>query len=163
MARGTLHAPKPNAARRNAPTHGETSLKADGVVRGPELAEQTGRDDWSDATLNWYETWRRSAQAQLFEPTDWSRLSMLAVVVDHYFKASKPSAQALSEIRMNEERLGALVVDRIRARMRIERPDGEPGADADVVPLRSVGGRESIAARLGNRAAPQETEEEPPF
>jgi hypothetical protein len=42
MARGTMHAPKPDEQRRrrNAPTHGETVLPRDEEVRGPELAER---------------------------------------------------------------------------------------------------------------------------
>jgi hypothetical protein len=144
MARGTMHAPKPNAARRNAPAHGEASVTDDGQLRGPDLAEELGREDLSPATLKWYDTWRRSPQAQLFEATDWSRLVMLAPIVDYYFKANKPSAQALSEIRMNEERLGATYVDRMRARIRVEKSE-KP--DAEVVELHAVG-RPSLADRM---------------
>ncbi|MFI1990141.1 hypothetical protein [Actinoplanes sp. NPDC020271] len=45
MARGTVHAPKPDEQRRrrNAPTHDETVLPRDEEVRGPELAELTYR------------------------------------------------------------------------------------------------------------------------
>jgi len=42
MARGTMHAPKPDGQRqrRNAPTRGET-VPRDGKVRGPKLSELT--------------------------------------------------------------------------------------------------------------------------
>ncbi|MEV4281364.1 hypothetical protein [Actinoplanes xinjiangensis] len=61
----------------------------------------------------------RNRQAAVFEGTDWLRLATLAPIVEAYWR--RPSAAELSEIRMNEERLGATVVDR----MRIE-DDAEP-------------------------------------
>lgn len=142
MARGTLHSPKPDDARRrrNAPAHGETVLPRDGEIRGPALAELTSRPFGED-TLAWFDDWRRSPQAAVFELTDWRRLAMLAPIVEAYLR--RPSAAALSEIRMNEERLGATVVDRMRARMRIEDADGAP---APVVRL--VDARKSLRDRL---------------
>ncbi|GAA2843813.1 hypothetical protein Acy02nite_68330 [Actinoplanes cyaneus] len=127
MARGTMHAPKPDGQRRrrNAPTHGETVLPRDDELRGPELAELSSRA-YGDDVLAWYDDWRRSPQAAVFELTDWRRLAMLAPIVEAYLR--RPSAAALSEIRMNEERLGATVVDRMRARMRIEDADEHESA-----------------------------------
>lgn len=129
MARGTMHAPKPGAARRNPPTHGEVVLQDDGQRRGPALSGA-----YSAETLSWYETWRTAPQAALFLATDWSRLVLLAPIVDAYFR--RPSAAALSEIRMNEERLGATVVDRMRARIRVESGDADGPTLAPVSPIR---------------------------
>lgn len=125
MGRGTMHAPKPDdqRRRRNAPTHGETVLPRDGEIRGPELTALTSRT-FSEDTLAWFDDWRQSPQAAVFELTDWRRLALLAPIVESYLR--RPSAAALSEIRMNEERLGATVVDRMRARMRIEEIDETP-------------------------------------
>lgn len=148
MARGTMHAPKPDGARRrrNKPAHEGTRLVRDGVLRGPALVDATGRSDWDAQVLAWWDTWRRSAQAQVFEETDWVRLSFLAPMLEKYLHS--PGAAALGELRMNEERLGATVVDRMRARMTIEDPDpSDDGAGAQVVHLTSV--RDDIAARLG--------------
>ena len=152
MARGTMHPPKPGAARRNAPQHGETTLRDDGVVRGVELA-----GEWSDETRHWHETWRRSPQAQLFLATDWGRLALLAPIVEAYFR--RPSAAALSEIRMNEERLGATVVDRMRARMRVvdDEPDDAPAPrGSNVTPISAS--RASIRARMAADPAPEPAE-----
>jgi hypothetical protein len=103
---------RPRDTRRNL---GEfVALSADGKIRGPELVGQ-----YSPQTVTWYDTWRRSAQAQLFEPTDWSRLALLAPLVESHYR--RPSAAAAGEIRLTEERLGATYVDRLRARIRIER------------------------------------------
>ena len=150
MARGTMHAPKPGAARRNSPTHGETVLTDDGELRGPELV-----GEYAPETLAWFETWRRAPQAQMFLATDWGRLVLLAPIVDGYFR--RPSAAALSEIRMNEERLGATVVDRMRARIRIaepeldEAPTGPVGSNVTPITAR----RDSIRARLAADPEPE--------
>jgi hypothetical protein len=113
-----------------------TTVTRDGVVRGPALV-----GDYDPRTREWHETWRRSPMAAVFEETDWSRLALLAVIVDGYFR--RPSAAALSEIRMNEERLGATYADRQRARIRVE-----DAQDADVVSLSVVPARESLADRM---------------
>lgn len=146
MSRGTLHAPKSDGSRRrrNKPAHEGSRLVRDGVLRGPELIDATGRSDWDPQVVAWWETWRRSAQAQAFEETDWTRLAFLTPMLEGYLR--RPSAAALGELRMNEERLGATVVDRMRARMTIEDPESSDGADAQVVHLTSV--RDDIASRL---------------
>lgn len=138
MARGTLHPSKPEGQRRrrNAPAHGETSLQPDDEIRGPELPA-----GYSEPVRDWYHTWRVSPQAQLFEGTDWMRLRMLAVAVEAY--SQRPTAALLSEIRLNEERLGATVVDRMRARMVIDR---EPVQEAELSPVRDL--QSEITARL---------------
>lgn len=124
MARGTLHQKKPNSVNRNASglsaaTH---KLTDDGQTRGPDLAEATGRE-WDADVLGWYDVWRKSPQAQLFAATDWQRLVMLAPLVESHF--ASPKAATMSEIRLNEERLGATITDRMRARMTILSEDGE--------------------------------------
>lgn len=146
MARGTMHAPKPEGQRRrsNAPAHGERELTRDGLTRGPELAELTGVNTWSPPTIAWFQTWRESPQAQVFEATDWQRLGMLAYLVEDFF-GGMADAKLLAEIRQNEERLGATYTDRQRARMRITAPDL---ATPDQPGLASVTRMEDIRARL---------------
>ena len=138
MARGTLHAPKPEGQRRNhhRPTHDYRDVERDGEIRGPELS-----GNWDQSVRDWYEVWRRAPQAALFEETDWMRLQTLAHIVQAYHR--RPSAAALSEIRMNEERLGATITDRMRARINIV--EDEPPALAEVKPISS---RERFSKRL---------------
>lgn len=111
---------------------GAVSVSHDGEVRGPELPDRP--DGWHPETVHWWDTWRRSPQAQLFEPTDWEVLKRAALLHDYVWSSDKPSAAAISELRLIEERFGATYVDRQRARIRIEKEQ-----DADVVPLRPVG------------------------
>jgi hypothetical protein len=113
------------------------TVTRDDVVRGPEL-----RPGYGPETLAWYQTWRTSPQAQLFEATDWSRLALLAPIVDAHWSRATPSA--LAEIRLNEERLGATYVDRLRARMKIE----AAGPAASVTPIHAVSRRAALTDRL---------------
>lgn len=114
------------------------SVSQDGEIRGPELV-----GPFSEETHAWYLDWRVAPQASLFTNTDWRRLLLLAPIVDSYFR--KPSAAALSEIRLNEERLGATYVDRLRAKIRVE---AESQAEAEVVQLHAVTSREDVMARM---------------
>lgn len=149
MARGTMHAPKPEGQRRrrNATVGESVSLPRDGVLRGPELGDATGIADeaWAPQVRAWWQTWRESPQAAAFEATDWQRLALLAPLLGAYIR--RPSGALMQEIRQNEERLGATVVDRIRARMTIAPRDDE-GPSAPVLTLADH--RSALADRLGD-------------
>ncbi|GAA2230171.1 hypothetical protein N1031_06880 [Herbiconiux moechotypicola] len=114
-------------------------VKRDGEVRGRPLPSA---ELYDQRTIAWHDTWRRSPQAQLFEETDWLRLELLAPLVDSNFR--RPSAAALSEIRLNEERLGALYVDRLRAKIRI----AEPESSGHTAPVLQLATRADAHARL---------------
>ena len=117
---GNGPAPKPDGQRRrrNAPAAGaEKAVTRDDALRGPEP-----REGWSDEVVEWFTVWRRSAQAALFEETDWMRLVMMAPLVD---KAFKGSIAAMVEVRLTESLLGATVTDRLKARIRVEHDDAE--------------------------------------
>lgn len=153
-SRGTMHAPKTDGTRRrrNKPAYDATTLVRDGRRRGPTLKIATGHT-WGPDVTRWYETWRRSPQAAIFEDTDWARLALLAPIVEAYYAAQRRECtycgggtvanltRLLAEIRMNEERLGATVVDRMRAQMKITEP-----AEAELAALPAA--RQDIAARL---------------
>lgn len=134
MARGTMHAQKPEGQRRrrNKPTHDTTVYTDTGEVYGPTLEDLTGKT-WSASVLAWFEDWRRMPQARDFMRTDWRRLAMIAPLVEKM--ETSPGAAAMSEIRMNEERLGATVTDRMRARMAIVSDEDEESGLASVSPL----------------------------
>jgi hypothetical protein len=146
MAAGPLpreqHARERDTRRRQSDV---VAVSPDGVARGPELEGAYGPD-----TVRWYDTWRRSAQAQLFTDTDWGRLRILAPIVELYFR--RPTAAALGEIRLNEERLGATYTDRLRAKIRVETGPVALSASDDA-PRAPVS---SIADRL-RRQPPAET------
>ncbi|HXF35857.1 MAG TPA: hypothetical protein VNO17_01580 [Actinomycetota bacterium] len=106
--------------------HGETRQETvvDPTARPRRTPPLPGARGYSEATRRWYDTWRRSPQATRFLPTDWVRLHMLAPLVERYFTGGH-DPRLLAEIRLNEEKLGATVLDRIRLRLRVE--DEAPG------------------------------------
>jgi hypothetical protein len=95
----------------------------------------------------WYDIWRTSPQSKQFIDTDWQRLGMVAYLLEQYL--AEPKSTILSEIRLNEERLGATVVDRQRARMVIEPDDGKNAAVLSIVPGASA------KERIAKRATPE--------
>jgi len=113
-------APKPADQRRHRikDAVATTNLVDDGALLGPDLVKLTGRKTWPVQIQNWYKIWRQSPQAKSFIDTDWQRLGMVAYLLEQYYQ--EPKSTLMSEIRLNEERLGATVVDRQRARMQIE-------------------------------------------
>jgi hypothetical protein len=79
----------------------------------------------------WWATWRRSPLAEAFLETDWERLAMLAPLVASYY--ARPHYTKLAEIRQNESLLGATHVDRLKARIKVEKPETpkpQPGVTA---------------------------------
>jgi len=123
-------------------------LTNDGVLRGPELPSSILEPH--PETIEWWTTWRVSPQAQLFEATDWEALKRAALLHDYVWKSTttpggKPSAAAISELRLIEERYGATFVDRQRAKIHIAKEDK---AEAEVVQLHAVSSRTDVMARM---------------
>lgn len=111
--------PSQRKRRRNADLHADAAVTvpSEPAEFGPPLPDE---EKYRTQTCVWYRTWRESPQAAAFEATDWQRLHMLAPLVDAYW--GEPRKELLSEIRLNESLLGATHVDRLRARITIERP-----------------------------------------
>jgi hypothetical protein len=141
--------PNPHRRRRNADTYAgaQTLIQAtSSKLRGPSLAKATGgqsilwQPELRELVDAWWTTWRRSGTAVAFLETDWSRLTMLIPLVKSYF--DKPHYTKLAEIRQNESLLGATVVDRLKARIKVE--DG-----ADPVAAPGVTALDDYRNRLG--------------
>lgn len=113
--------------RRNADPTPATELAQDGALRGPELPdlpvdEGTGeRPAWHPRTLAWWETWRRSAQAQQFMDTDWDFLVDTALM--HHTMWSKGRWEFAAELRLRAAKFGATPEDRARLRMKVTEVD----------------------------------------
>jgi len=109
-------APKPVLQResRTAARDAEaTKLAADGALRGPDLPE----GDWHERTVAWWETWRRSAQAKTFLPTDWDVLAETALMHTRLWNGEVSVAP---ELRLRVAKFGATVEDRLRLKMAVE-------------------------------------------
>lgn len=108
---------KPDARRRNLPEP-LTIVTADGKTHGPELPDS---HEWPDATVKWWETWRRSAQASTFTDTDWSFLTDTAVLHAEFWLGDRSVA---AELRLRAAKFGATPEDRARLKIEI----GDPNA-----------------------------------
>lgn len=121
--------PKENRRRRNADTYADvrTRVKAETTTRAPSLAEVTCglMDEFPPhavaLTERWWDTWCRSPLTEAWLETDWSRLAMIAPMVAQYY--THPHHLKLAEIRQNESLLGATHVDRLKARIKVEREE----------------------------------------
>lgn len=140
MGAGPLPKDPSQRRRRNADSVSTTVLPATGPT-GPTPGLPGGHD-YDSRTLAWYETWRSSPQAAAFLPTDWTRLHMLAELVERYWQ--EPSKELLSEIRLNETGLGGTAADRIRMRWVVAEEEPEGSAK----PQRSRPGAASRRERL---------------
>ena len=96
-------------------------MAADGQVHGPELPDTY---DWPEPTLTWWDTWRKSPQAQAFTDTDWSFLLDTALLHARFWGGEAGQA---SELRLRVAKFGATPEDRARLRLSI----GEPEKAAD--------------------------------
>jgi hypothetical protein len=117
-------APKnPAARRRRNPDPVPTQVvEEDGEVRGPELPDEF---EWPPATVRWWETWRTSAQATTFTPTDWEFLLDTALLHAAFWSGETGVG---AELRLRVAKFGATPEDRARMRLQV----GDPAVKPDV-------------------------------
>lgn len=126
---GKGFAPKdPSQLRRRNRAAPVTVLVADGKVHGPELPDSF---DWPDATLEWWQVWRTSAQASRFAETDWSFLLDTAVLHADFWLGDLTAA---AELRLRLSKVGATPEDRARLRISVGDPDRLPAPPARLRP-----------------------------
>lgn len=114
--------PSENKRRRNGDAFGaeKVELTEEDLVKYKTIPEGT----WHPEVLLWWECWTTCAQSTLFTVTDWMRLRTLIVTRQSY--QDRPTPQKMAEIRQTEGLWGATYVDRMKARIRINRPaEGE--------------------------------------
>ncbi len=110
------------------------------MVRGVDLPEGVLPDEesWHPRTVMWWETWRRSPQAQTFTATDWDFLVDTALM--HHVMWTKGRWEFASELRLRAAKFGATPEDRMRLRMEVlpppdaqgDRPAGDDGSVTDI-------------------------------
>ncbi|AER48378.1 minor tail protein [Mycobacterium phage Babsiella] len=116
-------AKNPDERRRRNKQPELTVIKADGKKHGPELPDT---HEWPQATLDWWDTWRTSAQAQTFTATDWAFLLDTAVLHAEFWLGNRSLA---GELRLRAAKFGATPEDRARLKIEVGDPDA-PGAGA---------------------------------
>lgn len=96
-------------------------LRHDGVLRGPELPpEAPDGEPWHPMTVDWWATWRGSAQSQLFCDVDWMQLLDTAAI--HHLLWAHGRPELAHEVRLRAAKFGETPVDRLRLRITV---DGE--------------------------------------
>lgn len=139
---GNGPAPKENRRRRNADTYADVQVKVQATAtklhgRPLELATAGMSLTWPPQIKalveEWWMTWRRSPLAEAFLETDWQRLAMMAPLVASYY--ARPGQLILAEIRQNESLLGATHVDRLKARIKVERDEPDTATAPGVTAL----------------------------
>lgn len=112
-------APKDPAkrARRNKDPFPTTYLK---FVRGdiPTLPKAI---DWHPRAVEWWDTWTRSAQAELMTDVDWQVMLSTALLVHQFWLNGHWTLAA--EIRLREAKFGATPEDRARLRIQFAEAD----------------------------------------
>ena len=145
------HGPAPKdpakRRRRNADPKSTDTLISDGRTRGPALPDGVLPDgeDWHSRTRAWWTTWRKSAQAQAFTPTDWDFLLDTALM--HHTMWSKQRWEFAAELRLRAGKLGATPEDRMRLRIQID-----PQARAQVPRAAGDGSVTDISSRRSRLA-----------
>lgn len=117
MARTVI--PKENPARRNKHDSITLDRRDDGSVIGPDLSWTI---DWHPKTREWWDAWRMSPQAVMFERTDWEELENAALIHHNVWNNPKISVAQLSaglaELRQRVAKFGATYEDRLKLRMK---------------------------------------------
>lgn len=116
-------APKPSSrkARRNGDTQPTTILRFEEAEQ-PKLPEGF---PWPDATIEWWELWANSPQAEHFGSTDWSFLLDTALL--HANLWGNGDTSVLAELRIRVAKFGATPEDRARLRMQFAEADEADG------------------------------------
>lgn len=122
--------PAPKDPKRRAghhkETHAQTVLRFE-KAEAPDLPPLRVRQgdemvtlEWPAATIEWWEMWRRSPQAEHFSSTDWSFLLDTALVHARHWNGE---ATAGPELRLRVAKFGATPEDRARLRMQFAQAD----------------------------------------
>ena len=112
--RGAPPKPDDERARRNA-TVPMTAVEPDAELRGPELPETAA--DWPARTRQWWDTWRKSPQAQTFTDTDWDFLLDTTMIHAEFVTGAVSLA---GELRLRVAKFGATPEDRMRLRLSVK-------------------------------------------
>ena len=128
--------------RRNKDAIEKRTLEVDDELRGPVLPADVlpQGEDWHPRTVAWWDTWRRSAQAQEFTDTDWDFLLDTALM--HHTMWAKARWEFAAELRLRAAKFGATPEDRMRLRLTVQTA-GDQSKE-------SAAGPSDVAARRRN-------------
>jgi hypothetical protein len=121
---GGNHTPKPPGQRRrtNADPVPWATVEPDGELRGPELPDGLVEGGWHPQTVQWWQTWRCSPQAQTFIGTDWDFLLDTALLHHALWNGRLDLA---GEVRLRAGQMAATPEGRLKNRMMVQLPGEE--------------------------------------
>jgi hypothetical protein len=90
----------------------------------PDLPEFPGDGDWPARTIDWWEMWKASPQAEHFSSTDWDFLLDTAILHARLWNGETTAAP---ELRLRVAKFGATPEDRARLRMQFAQADEADG------------------------------------
>lgn len=100
----------------------QTHVTPDKKLRGPALPRTAGLDlPWHPRTKAWWDTWRKSPQAQVMVDTDWDFLLDTALLHNTMWLGGRTDLAA--ELRLRVAKFGATLEDRLRLKLTIDPPD----------------------------------------
>ena len=109
-------APKAVRSRPNDTARRQAEMKKltdDGELRGPDLPD----GDWHPRTLVWWDTWRRSPQAQHMGQVDWDFMVDTAMMHSAMWNGDLKMA---AEVRIRVAKFGATPEDRLRLKVQVD-------------------------------------------
>lgn len=140
-------APKGYSARERdqARRHATNEVAADGQLRGFELPQPY---KWHPATVNWWQHWRESPIAQLWQVPDWDFALSTAAVHTRFWE--NPTALNAAELRQREAKMGQTYEDRQRLHITILDANGrvDESETAGVTAINEY--RKSLTGRPGS-------------
>lgn len=125
-------------ARRNADPVPTTLLRQESA-KPPRLPARSPIGPWPAATKAWWETWKKSPQAEHFGSTDWSFLLDTATL---HARLWRGDVSVAAELRLRVAKFGATMEDRARLRMQF--------AAADEADAKRPAGASAGRARYGD-------------
>jgi hypothetical protein len=124
-------------ARKNKDPHQQTILRFE-KAEAPELPSFEVEQDgaliewaWPARTVDWWETWKASPQAEHFSSTDWQFLLDTALIHARFWMGDLSQA---AELRLRVAKFGATMEDRARLRMQFAQADEADGRRPESVP-----------------------------
>jgi hypothetical protein len=117
---------RPRDSKRRAAE--QTHVTNDKRLRGPALPRTGAVDDWHERTVAWWESWRRSPQAQIMVTTDWEFLLDTALL--HHTMWTDGKTELAAELRLRVAKFGATLEDRLRLKLTIDPPESATKAPA---------------------------------
>lgn len=133
--------------RRNIPEVPVQKITAIGNVPIPELdLESLGEQRVHPLVIDFYESFKESAQSKYYEPTDWqtARLTMLALnqELTKVYRSGElkgqPRAMSILSLQVINQMMASLMTtegERRRARLEIERVTNPSGEDGQVLSI----------------------------